>query len=363
MTILDLGKLDLLIFLTFFTLNVAHAEQADLRTELGFKTLSETNVPDAIKKTADSTFEARVVYENSPADVAVIDLTDPKMSDADQKIDAIDKLDASEKVVIKKQFERCRREKIERQCPVYFTIEKATAFLAGGDGTYLVTNAHVVNGPLKLLSTLAKKPILDLLKQPQRILIYLFDHNGNLVFDPYINQAAIIKHGEPSSLAKLHSDWYAEDTDYAVIKLDKKIGEPIKIASSVQPGETSYHSGYPACTGCASAPNKTDPNLNRDRSPRKNSSGMGFYWTEGKIQDSATARSFINADWYLALAKLDQMVFLNADAQVGMSGGPILNEAGEAIGVFAGSKDKINIDGSMTVLSRGVRPPEFNQIK
>ena len=62
------------------------------------------------------------------------------------------------------------------------------------------------------------------MKQPQRILIYLFDHRGNLVFDPYLNQAAIIKYGEPSSLAKFRSDWYAEDTDYAVLKLDKKIG-------------------------------------------------------------------------------------------------------------------------------------------
>lgn len=184
-----------------------------------------------------------------------MDLTNTKLGDADLRTDIIEKLDSIEKVVVKKQIEHCFREKIEKQCPVYFTIEKVTAFLAGGDGTYLVTNAHVVNGPLKLLSAFENKPVLELLKQPQRVLIYLFDHSGNLVFDPYLNQAAIVKFGEPSSLAKFKFYWYAEDTDYAVLKLDTKIGEPIKIAPRVQQGEIAYLSGYPACTGCVNALN------------------------------------------------------------------------------------------------------------
>jgi hypothetical protein len=351
----------LFIFFTVATLSASSAfADVQLPTELGFQKLESSSTPAAVKKTADSVFEVRLVYEADPNKIVVMDLTDPKFKDIDQKVDAVTKLDANEKTVIKNQIQRCRRDGIDKQCPVFFTMEKATAFLVGGDGSYLLTNAHVVNGFLKMVSALQNKSVLELLKSQQRILIYLFDQSGKLIFDPYLNQANVIKYGEPSQLAIMQSSWYAEDSDYAVLKLSKVIGQPLKVAKSFKAGEVVYHTGFAACTGCDSAPNTTDAELNRDRSPKPNSTGVGYYWTAGNLQSAATARAFINADWYLNLARLNDMLFFNADAQVGMSGGPILNQAGEVVGVFAGSKQKVNPDGSMSVLSRGVRPTEFN---
>lgn len=353
------------IFLTSGALNVAYASNSSkVVSENGFKNINAPSTSTMLNSTSESVFEVRILSEDSVDKINVFNLTDPKLQGFEQKISSGAGLSPQELISINKQVERCRRDKIEKECPVLFTIEKATAFLAGGDGSFLITNAHVVNRYLKLRAAIEGKTILDLLKTPQRIPIFLFNSQGSLVFDPYIAPAYITTYGNPSILALRNFSWYAEDSDYVVIKLPAPIGNPLKIARTMSVGEAVFRLGYAACTGCAENPNKTNPELNRDRGSAGNSNGTDLYWTSGKIQSLETASEFLKLPLgYLEGTHKDNFIFFNADSQVGMSGGPIVNQSGEVVGVFSGSKPKINDDGSMVVMSRGVRPPEFDKIK
>lgn len=368
MNILALATLFLSTILTALPF-VAHgfegSNKAQISTELGFKTLQDASAPFFVEDVSKSVYKVQIVSEDSPNDIRVFDLASDEFKAFEAKVNSLPKeqLSSQEKITVLKQIERCKRDHLEKQCPILLTFERATAFLAGGDGSYLLTNAHVVHRYLALRAAIEKKTIVELLKEPQWVPIFLFDRNGNLIFDPYQNPPTIVRYGIPSGLALTSENgWYAEDSDYVVIKLPIPIGKPLKIADSKTSSETLFRFGYPSCTGCLEAPNKTDPNLNVDRKPYLNSNGQDLYWTAGrnlKLTETADILGISSSDF--EFSHKANWIFFSADAQVGMSGGPILNKSGEVIGVFAGSKPKIKEDGSMIVISRGVRPPEFNK--
>lgn len=354
------NKIILVNLLAMATINVAWAQSAPpFSTELGFKRLSDPSTPASLKVASNSVFEVRSISEDNVADLRTLDLTDPKFANFDDKIDSISELDANEKVVVKKQIENCRRHGNEKECTVFFGIEKGTAFLAGGDGSALWTNAHLVSRFLKLRAALAQKTVQEILKSDARVAIFLFDQNGNLVFDPFIDSAFVKIYPEKTSFAAaLRGDWYSEDSDFVGIQLGRVVGTPLRIGAAANNGETLYRPGFAACTGCSQNPNQTDPELNRDRGPSLNSDGNGLYWTRGVSQGNDSVTAFLGVNLG-GLFDLKHMVFFSADSQVGFSGGPILNNQGEVVGVFAGSKPKI-YNKMMTVLSRGVRPPFFD---
>ncbi len=355
-------------FLTLVTTSVAWSQaerstaQPPFTTELGFKRLTDQSTPSFLKQAATSVFEVRSLSEDKVEDITVIDLTDPKYVDMETKIDGIAALDDKEKLIVKRQIQNCKKNGSEKACSLFFTIERGTAFLAGQDGATLWTNAHLVSRFLKLRAALAKQPIAELLKKDGRIAIFLFDQNGKLVFDPFEDYAAVTVYEEPSLISLLRGDWYAEDTDFVGIKLGREIGIPLKIGRVPTTNQLLYRPGFAGCTGCPSNPNQTDPLLNNDRGSGKNSVGQGMYWTAGRSQSINSINSFLDIKNIQTMFKIDQMIFFGADAQVGFSGGPILNEAGEAVGVFAGSKPRMYGE-DMIVLSRGVRPPAFNRLK
>lgn len=354
--------------LTLWTFSGAYAlegAQPKFATDLGFKTLTEPGTPSFLKNASKSVYKVQIVSEANPNEVSVFDLESNEFKAFKTKVHTMPKeqLSDAERVTILKQIERCKRDKLIKNCPILLTFERATAFLVGGDGSFLVTNAHVVDRYLKLIAAQEKKSVLELLKHPQMLPLFLFDQNGSLIVDPFVNQPVVFRYGSPSSLAITNSNgWYGDDSDYVVIKLSTPIGEPLKIASSRSESEVLYRLGFSACTGCIEAPNRVDPALNTNRGTLGNSNGRDLYWTAGRSLNLTEAASYtgVSPDYFNTTHKKNWIFFL-ADSQVGMSGGPILNSAGEAVGIFAGSKPKQNEDGTMTVMSRGVRPPEFNK--
>ncbi len=348
--------------LVLVTTSVAWS-QVPFRTELGFKQLKDLSAPSFIKQASVSVFEVRSLSEDKVEDLTVLDLTDPKFSDIEGKIDGIATLDDKEKFIIKRQILNCKKNGSEKQCALFFTIEKGTAFLAGQDGSTLWTNAHLVSRFLKLRAALAKKSVIDLLETDGRVAIFLFDQDGKLAFDPFEHYATVTTYdGQPSMVSMLRGDWYAEDSDFVGIKLGLEIGVPLKIGPAPSAGQLLFRPGFAGCTGCPKNPNQTDPLLNKDRGEGKNSIGQGMYWTAGRLQSVDSINSFLGTNGVLSMFKIDQMIFFSADSQVGFSGGPILNETGEVVGIFAGSKPRM-YEKDMVVLSRGVRPPIFNRSK
>jgi hypothetical protein len=350
---------------TFYGLS-AKADELPFQTELGFKRLSDLSTPENIKKASESVFEVRVPEARDLSDVTVVDLTDPRMVDFESKIAGItpsDKIDEKEKIVILSQIKNCRKSPEQtKNCALMFSIQKATAFLAGdSEGTTLWTNAHVVNGFLNIQALARGKSILDIVKDKPRMLVFVFNQQGELVFDPFKDTAQLQDTDEPSYASLIRGKWFAEDSDFVSMKLSRKIGQSLKIGVRAKSGDRLYHPGYAACTGCARNPNVTDPLDNNSRGPGQDSNGIGLYWTAGEQQDLKTVTAYLEVpsgmwDMY----KKDQMIFFSADAQVGMSGGPILNADGQVIGVFAGSKPKM-VGATMLNLSRGVRPSQFDK--
>lgn len=348
--------------LSVVTLNVTLAHAEPIRTEIGFKKIEDPALPAQVRATSDSVFEIRIVSEENLEDIVVLNLTEPKNKDIDQRMRENPNLDELERIVFIKQFERCRREQIETACPLYTGIEKATGFLVK-DGSQIMTNAHVVNRILKLQARQQGKPVPELLKTSPWVSVFLFNKEGKLVFDPYLNRPSLVKFETPSKLGLTSpSGWYAEDTDYVVVQLPKVLGKPLKIAAAAKTGEMLYRLGYASCTGCELNPNQANPELNRDRGAGLNSNGVGLYWSRGKSQALDVVQSLLRIpSEFFSLSKKENFLFFAADAQIGMSGGPILNEAGEVVGVFAGSKPVVASDGSMIVISRGVRPLDFGK--
>lgn len=346
------------------TLSTGVVYSAELTTELGFRTV-DSSAPANVAAAADSVFEIRMATEKSASDVRAIDLTNPAFANADERVDKMTFLDGLGKQVVHRQIANCRTRKIESMCPVMFSIEKATGFLVGGDGSYLITNAHVITRYLELLQSYSPGKSMEQIIQDQpHIPVFLFDRAGKLVFDPTEIRVDLVKTGVPSYQAKMQNKWFAEDSDYVVLHLGKVIGKPLKIGQRAQAGDQLTHIGYPACTGCELAPDKDDPLLNQRRPGGLDSSGDGLKWASpGPSISWLDAVSLLALPYgYASHFRSSDMIFFASDAQVGMSGGPILNSRGEAVGIFAGMKPWTNRSGSMTVLSRGVRPPEFDAV-
>ncbi len=333
-------------------------------TELGFKSLNDPSPPPSLRQAAKSVYKVIVALEETPGEVRVMDLDGPQFREFLTKLNALtqEQLTPHERIVVQKQIERCVRDNLRKTCPLFLSFQRGTAFLAGGDGSFLLTNAHIAHRFLQLKSLMEKKSILDLLKEPQFLPIFLFDQSGKLVFDPFLTPPGIIRYGQPSLHALLAgTGWYGDDSDYVVIQLPSPLGQPLKIAKSITASEMLYRPGFASCTGCVAQPNTTDPQLNADRTPHGNSNGRDLYWTAGRSYTLTEAAVFLKAPpKYFENSHQQNWVFFEADAQVGMSGGPILNSRGEVVGVFAGSKPMVSGYGAMKVLSRGVRPPEFN---
>ena len=350
--------------LSALCLGAAAARADDISTNLGFHRL-DSSTPTQLSLVADSVFEVRMPGGDSKGAVSILDLTSPTLQNIGARIDRDPDLDALGKIVAKKQIENCRRERIETHCPVSHLMVKATAFIAGGDGSVLFTNAHVVDDYYKLLKVLSPEMNTEAtLTSSNSLPIFLFDRNGQLVFDPYVDGAKIKTIGAPSSLSKARGTWFAEDSDYVVIKLGKSIGHPIAIGKRASVEQSVWHVGFPACTGCTRNANINDPALNRSRKEFGDSTGVGFYWSPaGEIVSTNVAQSHVDHfEQFQALANWDKMIFFSGDSQVGMSGGPILNDQAQVVGIYAGSKPLINGKGKMNVLSRGVRPTEFDLV-
>lgn len=331
-------------------------------TELGFTEVTDQSTPEFLKTVSESVFEIRTFVETSIEDLIVIDMEGSDLDDFQRQVQDSSVVDRTEKVVLNLQIEKCRTSDAQDQCVLRRSL-KGTAFLAGGDGSTLWTNAHVVDRFLEFRASYEEVPVREILPTRPLLPVFLFNRDGKLVFNPYDDEANLAYFPRLSPMAVSRSQWYAEDTDFVGIQLSRSVGRPLVISESDRSEGLLYRPGFPACTGCPDEPNFTDPILNNDRSPHQNSNGDSMYWSSGRQLGSEQMYAVVNPFFHsmLEIYWLDQMVFFSADAQVGFSGGPIVNDQGQVLAIYAGSLPRIFGD-QMIVMSRGVRPPVFDEL-
>ena len=348
---------------TLLTVVGPSAAQAKKRVEsspaLGFKTLWDPSTPAAVIDAAVSVFEIRMVSEEPSK--YFTNLEQIGAENLRERILNSARYDNHEKLVFERQIDHCLRESLLEKCPLMMIRERGTGFLLGAGGRSFWTNAHVVARYLKMLSQLEGVSVDTLLEKPVWLPLFLFNNKGELVVDPFVHRPMLVKVPSLTRLAQTRDSFYAEDSDYVMIELAVPIGEPLEIAATLNIGEPVSRLGYPACTNCSDNKNEPGNELKRDRGENKNSSGKILYWTSGKVQTDDWGLEFLNQPRVeLVEDSLRTIFFYDADGQHGMSGGPVLNDAGEVIGLHSGNKGKLDASGELRVLSRAVRPAEFN---
>ena len=334
---------------------------------LGFYTVSTPGIPSGVISAANSIFTLKVMSLTDEKSSTTVNVTDDaKTKEAKEKIKDSREFDEMERIAIIKQIEHCQKfEKIEdkQNCTIVGEFRQSTGFLAK-DGRTLWTNSHAVEKNMDMIEKYGNEQSkANQIKNKGRLVIFIFDQNGQLVLDPYENEVHIQVGPEPSFVALHRKNFYAEDCDYIGLSLTKDIGTPLKIAAQTpQVGETIYVLGYPVCTGCDSSnydgANTTDFT---SRSPAPDSNGKGLKISVGDVVNPEGLESFFGMQKSaLKLWNLQKMLFYTADSHYGNSGGPVLNAKGEVVAIHAGGKSRI-IDGKFQRISRSVIPDPLRQ--
>ncbi len=340
----------------------------------GFYPLNVKGLPDVVRAAGSSVLELRVLAAGEDRLLRVVDVSNGqgvKIKDNIRRMKTsstdVSSIDEKDKTVLIKQIESCEGDKnISNQmnCLVTFDIRKSTGFLMG-DGSILWTNAHVVEGFIgfvekfrdaKFRNKSKLSQFKKIFSEKQRIAVFIFTKEGELLLNPYLDKATVVKAPPMTYKARVRNTFYAEDSDYIGLSLSRPIGNPLKVAEKPPVfGQRIFLFGYPACTACKpEAFQVDDPNDFADRSPEPNSDGEGLKVSSGVLLEPKSQASFFEVQESLMdYWQLDRMLFSSADSNHGNSGGPLLNERGEVVAIHTGGKSRM-IDGKLKRVSRSV---------
>ncbi len=346
-------KLKTFALLSFLTLSSAIAAP-------GFYNVQDSRLPPALQQASSSVYEVRTAFIedfDKYSDVEVLDLSGSNRQQIISKLPSLfpDKRDLA---IYRAFIDHCKSDEDTKSCPIPKKINNGTGFLAGSGDT-LWTNAHVMEKTIKMRAKMNETTTEAILQSKLKLPMFIFDKNGNMVFNGLENEISFKTLPKQTELTKREQNtFYSVDSDYLAIDLPATLGTPLKIARTPTPAIAVM--GYPACTGCQT-PEGSEPMEYTSRGQGLDAEDCIEKVTGGNILP-LNVWGQLNQINNEALSLIDQWTFFgyDADSQHGMSGGPVLNMNGEVVGIHAGGKS-LNVNGRVQRTSRGVRPPEFNQ--
>ncbi len=211
------------------------------------------------------------------------------------------------------QIKRCQEKSIkENECVIFADMSSGTAFITG-DGTDLWTALHNLRD--------------ELMTDISQIDFQLYNSNYALVFDSFTQPVkfqkpdeAFVKEGpqgEGVRCSRFLTDWLH-------IKLPQSLGKGLAISQKrIHRQEGYYIVGYPKET--------TD---RRSYDPKiSDSGGKALYYTSGQVR-AEEAKLLLGKCPEQMGDSINDVIIIDADSYKRMSGGPIINNSGEAVGVY-----------------------------
>lgn len=334
--------------------NVYEFLAQQIRTSLGFIPTSDASVPAPVKSAARSVFQVIALSVSEDGSDRILDFT---ASPQREKLAALkDKAARGEAApqerVALLLVEKCERAGALAQC-AFPELTRGSAFVAGA-GNQLWTNFHVLEPNLERLRIEKKLSPEQVMAKAQPLGIFLFDHEGKLVFDGLKDKL---------TLGVLANEGRDVAGDFARVDLPRAIATPLAIATSAPDDTATYLVGYPSCTGCDAGGTPNDPHAADDRGKGRNSAGVGQYVTLGRVLPLNQGAGFLGPDIFTESQKdgfqaVTTLHFLATDAVPGNSGGPVLDQNGRVLMMVSGVKAK-EIKGKVERVAMGLRPTQL----
>lgn len=297
--------------------------------EPGFFAIDDSSIPTAVRQAAQSVFKVVTPDSENHQPTAVIDMA-TELSQYEHKWDA-DSWEQS-------QLEFCKNNQV-RFCPVFPKMSNGSGFLAQDDHT-VYSVLHNFNDFLAVQvqkqSLFTSQEIRTGLKS-QALPLVMVSANQDIVFASKTNVATMAHFNANFDLFNLdlgNNTFSFRLSDRVRLKVATPLrAQPLKIASQLpKPGDRVYGVGFPAQT--------TNRKL---KFGAKDSDGENLWISKGHVISTEEWMKRNDVDLPDAVKKAydDYMVLVDFDVEHGDSGGPILNEKGEVVGVIETIDDDI----------------------